>query len=554
MTERQLTDPVHGTSDPNRLWTTTNVAEATPEILSPLCWSVFGDGLERAWLSSMGEFGVLSARERIISDDPNHRSTAAVLGRQAVNIAVLRRIIARLPGVNPDDVERDIFGSVRPGLPREPGAPARLPVIAVKFPLAMLRIDARVRAMHEEQKAWWQREIFDSAGAGSRTRGQAYHRLQEGYGRFGNAMALHAQIRFLLPAAEKPVEEAFTKIGRPEIAREFLSAFGGVAETAMADALWAVAHGERTQADFLHEYGFHGPNEGNVYTYSWRERPERVTALVAAYVRRTDLERPRELEAGAMRMRQSRENELLALLSPPARRIVRFAQARTAGLTRKLELGKAAFLMALDGCRAAARELGTALVAEGVLDEIDDAFFLTVPEHHELHTGTLSAVDARRLVAYRREQRELYRQVALPRSWTGMPDLQELLAAAPDPHMPDADALSVRGVAWGGGVVEGPARVVSDSHEDVELLDGEILVCRFTDPSWAPLFTMAEALVIDIGGPLSHGAVVAREMGIPFVIGTDHGTQLLRTGDLLRVDGTTGEVAVLKRAATPGDH
>ncbi|MGH9034595.1 MAG: PEP-utilizing enzyme, partial [Acidimicrobiia bacterium] len=95
-------------------------------------------------------------------------------------------------------------------------------------------------------------------------------------------------------------------------------------------------------------------------------------------------------------------------------------------------------------------------------------------------------------------------------------------------------------------VVEGRARVVIDPGDVLE--EGEILVCETTDPSWASLMLVAGGLVIDIGGALSHGAIVARELGVPCVINTRVGTQRLRTGDLLRVDGDAGVVAVL---ATP---
>ncbi|MGQ0464212.1 MAG: PEP-utilizing enzyme [Sporichthyaceae bacterium] len=537
-------DPVRGYSDPDRLWTTTNVAEATPDILTPLCWSVFGDGLEQAWLDSMGAFGVLGAAERVRSDDPNRRAVAAILGRQAVNIAVLRQVVARLPGVSPDDVERDIFGSVRPGVPTEPGAPRRIPVILVKFPLAMLGIDRRIHAMYDEQLQWWRRSVLDTPAGLRRTPEEAMARLSEGYDRFAAAMALHARSRFLLSAAEKPVVDAFSRAGRPELARELLSAYDGVAETAMADALWNVAHDRLTLTQFLRDYGFHGPNEGNVYTRSWREEPQRTTSLAEAYRNRPDLRRPRDQEAEAMRTRAARQGELLALLPARSRPAVKFARARAAGMTRKLELGKAAFLMALDGCRAAARELGAALAESRVLCDPEDVFFLTVPELAALVAGGCG--EARALVSHRREQREYYRRISMPRTWTGFPDLDELstladIAASDDPPTP------IRGVAWGGGQVTGRARVVRDAHDDVELDEGDILVCRFTDPSWAPLFSMADALVIDIGGPQSHGAVVARELGVPYVIGTENGTDVIREGDVLSVDGATGNVTVLSR-------
>ena len=93
-------------------------------------------------------------------------------------------------------------------------------------------------------------------------------------------------------------------------------------------------------------------------------------------------------------------------------------------------------------------------------------------------------------------------------------------------------------------------RLVADPVEaDVE--PGEVLVCPTTDPSWASILFLSAALVVDIGGPLSHAAVVAREMGIPCVIGTGNGTAILRAGDHVRVDGTAGTVEVLRRAGVP---
>ena len=95
---------------------------------------------------------------------------------------------------------------------------------------------------------------------------------------------------------------------------------------------------------------------------------------------------------------------------------------------------------------------------------------------------------------------------------------------------------------------KGTARVVVDPFDAEPLEPGEILVCRFTDPSWAPLFSLADALVIDIGAAASHGAIVARELGVPCVIGTGDGTRRIRTGDRLRVDGSAGRVEILDRA------
>ncbi len=117
--------------------------------------------------------------------------------------------------------------------------------------------------------------------------------------------------------------------------------------------------------------------------------------------------------------------------------------------------------------------------------------------------------------------------------------------ASAAPARNDQPVEAAKGVAGGGGTVQGRARVVLDPNDDVELEPGDILVCRYTDPSWAPLFGTASALVIDVGSASSHGAVVARELGIPYVIGTGNGTTVICDGDQILVDGATATVQVL---------
>jgi pyruvate,water dikinase len=114
-------------------------------------------------------------------------------------------------------------------------------------------------------------------------------------------------------------------------------------------------------------------------------------------------------------------------------------------------------------------------------------------------------------------------------------------------HATDQAATSLRGIGASPGVVEGPVRVVHDP-EDADVHDGEILVSATTDPSWAALMFISAGLIVDIGGTLSHAAVVARELGIPCVVNTKTGTRALRTGDVCRVNGSSGLVEILQRA------
>ncbi|MGL5850641.1 MAG: PEP-utilizing enzyme, partial [Phycicoccus sp.] len=110
---------------------------------------------------------------------------------------------------------------------------------------------------------------------------------------------------------------------------------------------------------------------------------------------------------------------------------------------------------------------------------------------------------------------------------------------------PDDESGTITGMAASPGVAEGPARVVSSAEDIGEVREGEILVAPITAPSWAPVFSKIKATVTDIGGLMSHAAIVCREYGVPAVTGTGQATTAIRTGDVIRVDGNTGKVTRL---------
>ena len=145
-------------------------------------------------------------------------------------------------------------------------------------------------------------------------------------------------------------------------------------------------------------------------------------------------------------------------------------------------------------------------------------------------------------MAERRARHAHYGTLRIPGMFRGDPE--------PEPAGEESEPDSLTGAGASPGVVEGRVVVVTDpATADVE--PGDILVAHTTDPSWASIMFLGKALVVDIGGLLSHAAVVARELGIPCVMGTQCGTRALRTGDICRVDGSAGTVEVLERA---GEH
>jgi phosphohistidine swiveling domain-containing protein len=530
-----ITDPTIGSSEPGRYWTSTNLGEATPDVMSPMCWSVWADAAEISWLQAMQDFGVLSPKQVFASPDPNDRGLSYFYGQGAFNVDAVCALVARLPGVSGRDFERDLMGSVRDDAPDYQSAPWRIPVIAVKAPWALLRMSGRIQHKHDELFTWWQHEVFD----GNHGDTTALQRLIASRQRFQDIFSPHTAIRFMFQGGQSAIASAANKAGDPALATKLISGVGDVMETQMSDDLWSLAHGELNEMTFLRTWGYHGPNEGNPYTTIWREDPAPVRSLARSVARRTGGERPRDRAERSRAASVEAHRQLLAASPAAQRPALKWLLNRMRNIVRTLHVGKSGYLMALDGCRAAARDFGSEQVAHGRLREVDDTFFLTIEECGQLERGELP--DAERIVVIRRQNREFHKQITLPVTFTGMP---EPLPIVSTDGKESESPRQISGIASGGGRVEGRARVITDPSADADLDEGDILVCRFTDPSWAAIMTLAEALVIDIGSSASHGAVVARELGIPYVIGTKNGTSVINDGDRLVVDGENNAVDI----------
>jgi phosphohistidine swiveling domain-containing protein len=229
-------------------------------------------------------------------------------------------------------------------------------------------------------------------------------------------------------------------------------------------------------------------------------------------------------------------SELLGALPARLRPLAHLVLRLTETFFPLREIGRASMLMSIDAGRAAARAFGGQLAAAGQLSRADDVFFLTGDELNGALEATQGHLAAR--VATRRSRREYYESISLPDTWTGTPTPQTSSISETYP-----DAI-IRGIGVNGQSVEGQVRVVLDPDEGEDLAPGEILVCPMTDPSWVSLFYLAKAVVVDMGGPMSHGAIVARELGIPCIVNTRDGTRRLHTGDVVTVDPDAGTITI----------
>lgn len=303
---------------------------------------------------------------------------------------------------------------------------------------------------------------------------------------------------------------------------------------------------------FLRRYGHRGPGEIDVTVPRWSDAPTSlITSLLGILGN----------EPGAHRRRhQAAEEEArlaeATILEAAGRGLGGWFRRRVVGrLVRCVraylglrEHGKFVAMKLFAHVRAAILEAGALAVERGRLRASEDAWMLELRELAAALEGTgpsPHALTAR--VEARREELRACAKLVPPRVMT---------SEGEQPPLPDDGAPlcpgELAGLAASAGVIEGRARVVLDPSDEV-LEAGEILVAPFTDPGWTPLFVHAAGLVMEIGGLMTHGSVVAREYGLPAVVGVEGATTRIHTGQRIRIDGDRGRVVLLHDDAPPAE-
>lgn len=530
-----LSDPLHWQAGPDTTWTTVNTAEAMPGVQTPLGWTFWADPLELAMRECFYDIGVLRKREIGAAEQIDARFSGIMFGRFVANVDKMRHVGDLMPGTSGDAVEEQIFGRRVSGIDSTRSF-RRYPVVAVKMPRLALGVPRRLGRLRAETEEWWRRETAAAALADA-TRAPA--RLAEARHRFQAVMRPHSVATMLAQAMYEQVKSLAEAAGLEGLETSLITGYGDMEEAQVAADLWDVSRDRLRLEEFVARHGYHGPSEGSLSSRTWREDDSPLRALVATYRTMSEDADPRAVAEARMAARIEAEARLLAATPALRRARTRLILRLAARHIPLREVGKAAFLQAIDVGRAAARSYGAHLADTGALADPEDVFHLTTDELlGELPPNPQAAVAARRA------KREEYLELRLPETWKG--PAEPVHVAAADAGRPDR----IEGMAVSPGVIEGRARVVLDPEAGIEIEPGEVLVCQTTDPSWASFFLVASGIVIDIGGAMSHGAIVARELGIPCVINTKIGTSAIRTGDVLRVDGGNGEVHVVERGET----
>ncbi len=292
---------------------------------------------------------------------------------------------------------------------------------------------------------------------------------------------------------------------------------------------------------YLNKYGMRCAGEIDLTRSRWSEKPTTLVPMILSNIKNF------EPNASILKFEQGRraslnkEQELVGRLKqlPDGERKAKETK-RMIDLIRNFsgfrEYPKYGMINRYFVYKQALLKEAEKLVQEGVIHEKEDIYYLTFEELGEVvRTKKLDY----QIISKRKDEYKLYEKLTPPRVITS--DGEIIVGKYKRENLP---AEAIVGLPVSSGVIEGRARVIL-TMEDADLENGDILVTAYTDPSWTPLFVSIKGLVIEVGGLMTHGAVIAREYGLPAVVGVENATKLIKDGQRIRVHGTEGYIEIL---------
>lgn len=518
------------------LWSSVNFGEAVTEVMTPLTWSVIRFTLDDwMFLPGMPTVGVIG-------------------GRPYLNISIFATLFYGI-GRSRQDLLDYMEGTLYMRLPEDMAIP-RVPVsrgTLLRGLLYALQVQWRQRrglqktpAYLATNKAWFERtrSLLQAqrtpAGLYDLWHAKMRDHVKQGVwcvlGSVDHSTAYMLQLRRRLAETAGPAD-ANILIANVGDQGTPLDSVGPVLELA------SVAQGELSRTAYLEKYGHRGAQEFELSVPRPAEDPQwleqELQRIAQAPVDVAGLlARQRQAFAAAWQRLQAR--------SPQAARRFRPQIAESARRAQLREATRSAYVRDRWSIRLFALRAGE---LTGLNRQV---FFLTLPELLALLAGNSSvtrAIDSR-MGAYQRYKAlppypAVIRGPFDPFAWAANPHRPTAIFDAQQPAEKQSTQEQVVGSPGSAGIVEGIVRIVNDPAGGERLQHGEILVAVQTDIAWTLLFPRAAAVVTDVGAPLSHAAIVARELGIPAVVGCGNATAILKSGDRVRVDGSRGLVVVL---------
>ena len=521
------------------LWTNTNVGESMPDVLTPASWSMVELFLHDVMATS---------------SVPPYLSYGRVGGRIYLNLSVAATLAGAV-GVSEKrfrQLTEEVFGRIPDDLPLPYVDAPRLAVVSQVAPVALHVLRSAARDLRR----------FDRFLSGNPARCLSHRdQIAATRDRAGLARLWHSTIlpdfhnvSWMLSAATRSSGISFVTtrqrlqrlVGDADanaITAGLGAHSGELASLGLLDGLEQLGAGRIDRETFATTYAHRGPHEFELATPRPGEDPDWIDRQLAqldpAASYRDLIERQNAAREAAW--------ERLTEQHPVTAVTVRRQLKMWATIARNREWARSEIIRYFWVLRA------FALRAAELTGLGDDVFFLTSTELVAVLDGAPAEPDR---IAATRSAYQAY--LALPPypglilgrfdpfAWAADPDRRiDRYVEGGTPRR--ARDSTIGGFAGSAGVVEGPVRILTDASQGAELRSGEVLVTTITNVGWTPLFPRAAAVVTDVGAPLSHAAIVARELGIPAVVGCGDATTRLRTGDRVRVDGSAGTVTLLER-------
>ncbi len=547
------------TEDEPDIWTHANLKEVLPGLISPLSWSLVHNLLESGIREQYARLGFTWPSERL--------TIRRFWGRAYFNMALFQQAGYEVFGAPPEETVTSLGGPAVLGF--TPGQPPSLwqrlrwlynTVRVVWFlnrcrkqaPTQFARIEQRWRE-ERQQIPHFGRETLIHALATREATDQPFlvFHLDLTAAMNGHFTLLRQLIARHLPNAPAGMAaELVTGLGdvhsadhsydlwklsrlarqSPEVmaflaSREWPAWREALANTPLANSWQA----------FLDTYGHRGLYEVDMANPRWREQPDYLFDILASYAAIEQEAPPFDPQQQAQR-RQAAEADALQQMPRLLRGWFRTTLRRAQVFSRLREQCKSHVVRFIDLSRQLALRAGDLLVQDGVIATPETVFLLERDEVLAALRGEMPAPDVSRRLEQRRVERQRYAAMQPPEAFVGDRPLYD---ATP---RPDGTVLS--GLSSSPGRVTGVARVIRTPQEGRRLQPGEILVAPSTDPGWTPLFLLAAGLVMETGGYLSHGAIVAREYGIPAVLNVPLATQRIPDGATVMLDGGAGTVKI----------
>lgn len=542
------------------VWGNANLKDVMPGLVSPFTWSLMQPQLAEAMRQQYAAAGYM-----VPSDRPIIRR---IWGRPYFNISLFNEAAYTLYGVTPERQAAQLGGMVPPGAPPAPpslGQRLRWLRNGLRF-LGMARRvrQAAAREFAAVEQRW--REGIRRVPTLDRTG------LLEAMAYYGQVtrpfLLLHLQLTSAMSGNFSMLREMVGQAGEgrdgASLVAELVTGLGDVSSAEHGYRLWELSRLARQtpqvmaflrQGDWCHwpqalagtafadawqaflaTFGHRALYEVEMANPRWREQPDYLFEVLASYASLPQEGAPFDPEAQARR-RQAAEREVLQRRRGWRRAWVRSVLRRAQAFSRLRENSKSHLVQLIDIGRLLALRAGYFLVQDGCLETPEEVFFLSVDETLTALRGTMPPQAVRLLITQRRVARQRDAALQPPDLFIGDRPLYTTALAS--------EGTVLTGLPSSPGRVTGIARILLSPQDRARLRAGEILVAPSTDPGWTPLFLLASGLIMETGGYLSHGAIVAREYGIPAVLNVPLATQRIADGSTVLLDGAQGIVQLL---------